>query len=304
MMFRFVIFSLLALVFVACNEPPAPVKGNTAAANVSTNQKELFEVRGVVQEVKPAESQVVIKHEAIPNYMPAMTMPFDVKDTNEFAGLVPGDEVTFTMVVTPDEGWVRHIRKTGQTVNLEPQHQSVRIVRDVEPLELGDAMPNYAFTNSFGKKISLDDFKGKAYAFTFIFTRCPFPNFCPRMGKNFEEACDLIKNTPNAPDNWHLISISFDPEWDTPARLKSYSETYNPDPQKWDFVTGAMIDLDAITEQFGLYFAFDKGNYNHNLRTVVVDAAGKIQQIFIGNEWKPEELVSELLKGAKAKKAH
>jgi protein SCO1/2 len=229
-----------------------------------------------------------------------MTMPFNVKNTNELAGLATNDQVSFTMIVTEDDGWIENIKKIGVDTNslAVKERPKVRVVRDVEPLAIGDKMPDYTFTNSLGDKISLSDFNGQAYAFTFIFTRCPFPTFCPRMNSNFSEAYKHLISAGNAPTNWHLISISFDPDFDTPQRLKDYSATYKPDPRKWDWVTGAMIDIDAISEQVGMAFAFENNTFNHTLRTVVVDKNGVIRQIFVGNEWKPEELVEEILKGA------
>lgn len=272
----------------------------TAAADdkaaKSPAEPEVYQVKGVVQEVKPEEKKVVIKHEEIPNYMAAMTMPFDVKDGAELTGIAPGDEVTFRMFVTEDDGWIQEIKKTGQTNELE--RPTVRLVRDVDPLEVGMKMPDYTFTNSLGKTVKFSDYPGHALAFTFIFTRCPFPLFCPRMNENMNKAYQALASDPNAPTNWHLFSISFDPTWDTPARLREYSKRYSPDDKKWDFVTGALIDIDAITEQFGLAIAYQNGNFDHKLRTVIVDKNGVIRQILIGNEWKPEELVEEIKKGA------
>src|SRR5688572_1341198 len=275
--------------------------GATNSADKSGRQ--VFEVRGVVQEVKASEKEIVIKHEEIPNYMPAMTMPFEVKNTNELAGLAPNDQVSFRMIVTDTEGWIENVKKTGVDTTSQGQQPrpKTRLVREVEPLEVGDKMTNYPFTNSLGEKIQLSDFAGQAYAFSFIFTRCPFPNFCPRMNMNFEAAYKKLRSMENAPTNWHLISISFDPEFDTPQRLKDYSATYNPDPKKWSWVTGAMIDIDAITEQLGLAFAFENNTINHNLRTVVVDKNGIIRQILWGNEWRPDDLVNEIVAGAQGK---
>ncbi len=290
---------LFAVLLLGCTEKTSQTPAPVAESNSAKTNSQIFEVRGVVQEVNPEKKQVTIKHEDIPNYMPAMTMPFDVKTTSELAEIAAGDEVKFRLVVTEDEGWIEDIQKIGTSTNAVPEHQSVRVVRDVDALQIGDTMPDYTFTNSVGSKVSLSDFKGQALAFTFIFTRCPFPLYCPRMSRNFEETYNKLTAMPNGPTNWHLLSISFDPEFDTPAQLKRYSAAYNPDPKKWDFVTGSMTDIDAITEQFGLLIVYDKGTYNHKLRTVVVNAAGKIQQIYIGNEWKSEELVEEIIKAAR-----
>lgn len=300
---------ILPLLLAGCakapESPDAPVSAATNAPTfTSTNaaaatNRQVFHVKGVIQELKPAENEAVIRHEEIPNYMPAMTMSLEVRNTNELAGLAPGDEITFSMIVTEDDGWIENLKKTGASTNIAGARPSTRIVRDVEPLSVGDKMPNYTFTNSLGQTVSFADFPGHAYAFTFIFTRCPFPTFCPRMNSNFADTYALLKNDPNAPTNWHLFSISFDPDYDTPERLKAYSSMHKPDQKKWDWVTGAMIDIDAITEQVGLVFAFENNTINHNLRTVVVDRNGVIRQVFIGNEWKPEELAREIIAGAK-----
>lgn len=289
--------------------PEAENRGTTNEAVTAPEPDEpgrqVFQVRGVVKEVKPGESRVVINHEEIPDYMPAMTMPFDVRDTNELAGIAPGDQVKFSMIVTEDDGWIENVEKIGvaDPTTQQPERRKYRLVREVEPLSVGDPMPNYTFTNSLGHKIELADYKGQAYAFTFIFTRCPFPTFCPRMNSNFEQAYQQLKSNPNAPTNWHLFTISFDTEFDTPEQLRAYSARYNPDPKKWEFLTGALIDIDAITEQFGLGFAAREGTFDHNLRTVIVDATGKVQNILIGNEWPVEELVNGLIEGAKAEPA-
>ena len=275
----------------------------TTEKTTTKTERQEFQVRGVVQEVKAPDKEVVIKHEEIPNYMPAMTMTFEVKNANELSGISSNDVVSFRMIVTDDDGWIENLTKVGVSTNANADliRSRTRIVREVEPLAVGDKMPNYPFTNSLGEKVELKDFAGQAYAFSFIFTRCPFPTFCPRMNNNFEAAYKQLIAMPNAPTNWHLLSISFDPEFDTPQRLREYSATYNPDPKKWSWVTGAMIEIDAITEQLGLVFTFENNTYNHTLRTAVVDKNGVIRQIFWGNEWTPQDLVKELVAGAEGK---
>jgi protein SCO1 len=281
---------------------------NSSTSSQSTNTAEatnrrVFEVRGVIQELRPDQKEVVIRHEEIPNYMAAMTMPFEVKNANELTGLRTNDQVSFTMIVTERDGWIEGITRIGSDTNTpaSTERPRMRLVRDVEPLEVGDPIPDYTFTNSLGQKLSLAGLKGQAFAFTFIFTRCPFPTFCPRMNSNFSDAYKQLTAMTNGPTNWHLISISFDPDFDTPERLKGYSAMYHSDPKKWDWVTGAMIDIDAITEQVGLVFAYEKGTFNHNLRTVVVDKDGRLRKKFQGNEWKPEELVEEIIAGAEGR---
>ncbi len=254
----------------------------------------------MVRSVNVQRRQVEIQHQEIPGYMPAMTMPFDVKDTNELTGLQPGQRVAFRLIVTDTEGWIAKIQKLESVAtNGPPPSSSLRRVRDVEPLSPGDPLPQYTFTNQFGQKITTTDFKGQALALTFLFTRCPYPTFCPRMAANFEEAQQKLLTEPQGATNWHLLTISFDPEFDTPAALKTYAEAHHYDPRHWTFATGAVIDVTAIGEQFGLAFWHDPpGSISHNLRTAVIDANGRVRRIFEGNAWSSDELVSEIRQAA------
>ncbi|MEY2428648.1 MAG: hypothetical protein QOJ40_1533 [Verrucomicrobiota bacterium] len=268
------------------------------ASGPGTNQQR-FQVKGVIKELKADGKTVEIRHEEIPNYMPAMTMPFEARDPKELTGLKGGDAVSFRMTVTDTDVWIDQIRKlTPPKPNELPSRSTFRFVRDVEPLQIGDPLPEYHFTNELGRAVSTSQFKGQALAITFIFTRCPLPNFCPLMSNNFGEAQKKLLAMSNGPTNWHLLTISFDPEFDTPVILKAYAQRYGADPKHWNFMTGDLIDITAISEQFGQMFWREEGALSHNLRTAVVDAAGRVQKIFEGNKWTSEELVAEMVKGA------
>lgn len=256
----------------------------------------VYSVRGVIQEINSDLTMARVKHEEIPGYMEAMTMPLRVKQTNELVGFKAGDIVTFEMVVSSKEGWIRGLVRQGETsVDVAPlAREPFRRVRDVEPLEVGNQMPAYTFTNELGKRISLDSFRGQTLALTFIFTRCPFPDFCPRMTGNFGETIKRLKASHEGKPKFHFFSISFDPEYDTPERLKKHALMQRYLPGWWSFVTGAQVDIDAITEQFGLGFAYRTGTFDHTLRTAVIDGQGIVRHIFIGNQWKPEELATAM----------
>ena len=272
-----------------------------AASQIST---QIFSVKGIVRELRPDGKTAVIQHEEIPNYMAAMTMPLEVKDTNELAGVHPGDRVSFRLLVTEKDSWIDRVSRLSSTSVVEPKpRETFRPVRVVDPLEIGDAIPDYRFTNELGQAIHLGQFKGQALGLTFIYTRCPLPNFCPRMSGHFSDACKQLAAIPDAPKNWRLLSISFDPEFDTPVVLKGYAKRYDYDTNHWSFATGALIDIDAITEQFELIFPREPTGFtfNHNLRTVVVDAQGRVQKVFIGNEWTVEDFVAEMVKAAAVK---
>lgn len=292
----------MLVVGVSCDKKspqtiPIAFSATTANTNLQT-----FQVRGVIVELSASGKTVRIRHEEIPDYMPAMTMPFDVRNTNELAGLTAGDAVTFQMKVTETDGWIEQIKKIageGAQTNILPAGATMRIVREVEPLAVGDRLPDYRFTNQLGRPVSLAELRGSAVAITFIFTRCPFPTFCPLMTSNFKSAHDLLLKNPNAPTNWHMLEITIDPEFDTPERLRGHAAMLKVDSTRWSFLTGTLIDVTALSEQFGLQFTREPGGgISHNLRTVVVDASGRVQKIIPENKWTPQELVEELVKAS------
>jgi protein SCO1/2 len=301
-MFRSVlILAPLALALAAgCNKSGDDYLPLYTHEPLGTNQQ-VFQIKGVVTEVRPLEKSVTIKHEEIPGYMAAMTMPFDVRDTNLLTGLEPGDPVSCRLIATDTYAYIARIDKTGPRTNMPPTTGALRLVRDVEPLKTGYLLPEYHFTNQLGESFSTTQFKGQALAIEFLFTRCPFPTFCPLLANNFHAAQTNLIALTNGPTNWHLLTISFDPQFDTPAVLKAYAEGHQYDPAHWTFATGPLIDITAIGEQFGLTFWRDEGgSISHNLRVAVIDASGRVQKIFTGNLWTADELTAELVKAAAA----
>src|ERR1043166_687828 len=280
---------LLAAGAVSCRrEAPAPASGS------ATNQT--FIVKGVVKEV--ARKFVTIQHENIPDYMPAMTMPFDLKNPVDAKGIKPGDPVSFRLNVRGDDSWIDQISKLNVSPVEMPSRQSVQAPRDLDPINMGEAMPNFTFTNELGQAVHLDDFRGKAVALTFIFTRCPLPNFCPRMSSNFSEAAKKLSAKSDAPKNWQLLSISFDPDFDTPAVLKAYAGRYNYDAAHWSFLTGSKFEIGALAAKLGMIYVEEAGTFNHNLRTAIIDPRGRVQKILLGNDWTSDQLVAELIQAA------
>jgi protein SCO1/2 len=274
-------------------------RAQPAAAN-----RQIFQAKGVIREFPSDGRSLVIRHEAITNYMPAMTMPFAVSDTNQLRGLQIGDTIAFQIVIAGADAWIDRITKLDSPRAIASQSGAAfRLVRDVAPLNLGDPLPEYHFTNQLGHAISTRQFLGQPFAFTFFFTRCPYPAFCPLMSANFEATEKKLLALTNAPANWHLLSISFDTAYDSPAELKAYSARYDVHPAHWSFVTGDLTEITALGDQFGEYFGHDQsGGVTHNLRTVVIDPRGRVQKIFPDNKWTSDELVAELLKAAAARR--
>jgi protein SCO1/2 len=258
----------------------------------------VYSARGVVEEIKLDGKTVIIRHQAISNYMAAMTMPFQVKDTNELAGLERGSLIDFDLCVTTNESWVARIVKTG-SVSLPPV--SASSVAPAPATNFTDPkyeLLHFKFTNELGQPCSLGDFSGQALAITFFYTRCPLPNYCPRLSKNFQSASQKLEALPGAPTNWHFLSISFDPECDTPEVLKAYGQCYQYDPAHWSFLTGPKDKIRELAKRAGVTTENRDGVINHNFRTLIVDASGRLQMIFPTSGDLSDEIVAEIIKGA------
>jgi protein SCO1/2 len=284
-----------------CGKQESPENADRAVKPAAIAQKKTdsYDVKGVIKEVRPEAKELIINHEEIPNYMAAMTMPFEVRNTNDLLLLAPGDYISFKLLTTDTDAWITNIQmiaKGSNTVQATDEVMS-RVSRDLDPLEEGMKFPNYTFTNEFGKEVELADFKGKAIALTFIFTTCPLPTFCPRMSMNFAEAQKLMLANP-AVTNWQLISLTFDPKKDTPAVLRGYGRAYQYNTNVWTFLTGDLKNIGMFSYQFGQYFYEKDNSINHNLRTVVVNADGTIRKILIENKWTASDLVKELTEAA------
>ena len=268
-----------------------------APAGQSGTNVQSFVAQGVVREVKADGKTVVIAHEAIARYMDAMTMPFKVKELGKLAGLRTGDKIRFCLRVTDTESWIDGISRLGSAPAAEGERASAPVVAD-QVTTPRHPLLDCAFTNELGQTVRLGDFRGQALAVTFFFTRCPIPDYCPRLSKNFEEASQKLKAIPGAPTNWHFLSVSFDTDSDTPAVLKAYGERYQYDPKHWSFLTGSREQISELASQSDVKFERQGGFFSHNFRTLIIDPAGHLQMMFpIGGNLS-DAIVSEILKAA------
>ena len=267
----------------------APSAKSQPPADTATAPPRIFAVQGVVLSVNRDVRQIVIQHEAISNYMAAMTMPFTTKNPGELAGLERGDSLTYQLHVTATESWVDHLAKNG-TMALPPPAPAMAPA--MHPLR------DYHFTNELGQPVSLNDFRGQAVAITFIYTRCPLPEFCPRLSKNFQMVAQKLDSLPDAPKNWHLLSVSLDPRFDSPPMLKAYGESYHYNPAQWSFLTGPADKIGELARQSGVSYESDGATINHNFRTLIVDASGQLQTLFPVSGDLSDAIVSEIIKAA------
>ena len=296
MKFSLMAIAMAALLTASCSKenPAAPF----TAVQTNTGLKS-FMVRGVLKELKPDGKTAVIQHEEIPRYMAAMTMPFRVKDARELANLEAGDAVSFRLLVAAEESWIDQVMKLpkGSVTHLA----MAPTAPPAAPEKAGADPSDFTFTNELGQAVSLRDFMGQAVGISFFFTRCPIPEYCPRLSKTFSDACKKLNAKPGGPTNWHLFSVSFDPQFDTPPILKAYAQRYNYDSNHWSFLTGPPERIARLTKMFGLEVEPDGTFFKHDFRTAVIDGKGKVQQIypFVGDF--SDALVEDMIKAAAVK---
>ena len=289
------VLTALAWLTASCDE-----RTNKSAASA---QVQTYEVKGVIREVKPDGITGLIQHEAISNYMEAMTMLFRAQASNELAGLQPGDLVTFRLSVTEERSWIDQVRKTGLTnrsaapIAMEPPPETPR-----QPINVVAGLSAFTFTNEFGQPVSFKQFQGQAIGLTFFFTRCPLPEFCPRLAKNFSSATKKLEALPSGPTNWHFFSISFDTQADSPEVLRRYAKLYDYNSNRWTFLTAPPETIAEVTRNFGFNYKWEGGTFNHQFVTVVIDANGFTQSAWpIGGDTS-DNLVGEMVKAAAGRK--
>lgn len=257
-----------------------------------------YAVKGIVVGTDAAHGEVTIDSEAIPGFMEAMTMPYKVKDPNVLQDLHPGDHMTGVLLVGDDHTVLDQIVITAQAQpDYKPQAQ-------YHVPEAGDAVPDFRLTNQSGREISFRQFRGKAVLVTFIYTRCPLSDYCPRMSRNFAAIDKSLQADPALYKKTHLLSISFDPAYDSPAVLRSYGEAYTGNYTKekfehWDFAAPSKADLAKLLQYFDVGATPGENHtITHSLSTAVIGPDGKIAQWYPTNDWKPEDVLNELKKAA------
>jgi protein SCO1/2 len=261
-----------------------------------------YSAHGVVQRIVPAENSITIKHDKIAGYMMGMTMDFSVKATNELAQISAGDEINFTLAVDETESWITNLQLVAHHV--VATNNALVFHADSLELKPGDTLPDGELTAEDGSRIHFSNFRGRAVAFTFFFTRCPLPDFCPRMNRNFFEARNILLANPKAPANWEFLSISFDPANDLPETLTNYAHFYRGENTNgWRFAAAPTNTLAVLAPRLDLMISRQGENISHNLRTVVLDPNGKIFRQFDGNTWTPTQLADAICAAAKIPKS-
>jgi protein SCO1/2 len=249
----------------------------------------------MVLAVDAAARTFVVSHEKVDGLMEAMAMPFEVRDASELKGLVPGAFVEFTLVVGEKAAYAERLRvRRYESVEQDPlAARRLAVMKRAagggsRPLRAGDPVPEFALVDQAGQRVALSDLRGRVIALNFIYTRCVLPQFCLRVSNNFgvlqkrfarELGPDLV-----------LLTVTFDPQRDTPEVLARYASQWKADPRTWHFLTGTVADVRQVSAQFGVEYFPDEGLMNHSLRTAVIDRTGAMVATIEGNQYTPEQL--------------
>ena len=257
-----------------------------------------YDLKGKVLVVEPDKHLVTVSHEDIKGYMPAMTMPFTVPSESDLKILAPDDQITATLVVDGSQAWLEDLIITRQSGNASTM-PAVVMAKE------GDEVPNFTLRNQDNREIRIQNYRGKTLLLTFIYTRCPVPEYCTLMSNNFAQIERALGQDPQVYEKTHLLSVSIDPAYDTPAVLRSYGAAHTERYEKetfahWEFAGGTSEQVKDIAQYFGLTYFADKDQIIHGLRTVIVKPDGKVGKIYTGNDWKPEEVVEEIRKNLAA----
>lgn len=262
----------------------------TFAFGACRRNEQRYDLKGKVVLVEKDKHLATIAHDEVKGLMPAMTMPFTVPDDDDLDFLAPDDEVTATLVVDGSQSWLENLfvaRKSTDASGVLPAMGAKE----------GDEVPNFSLQNQNGKDIRIRGYRGKALLLTFIYTRCPLPDYCTRMSNNFAQVDRQLQQTPDLYDKTHLLSVSIDPNYDSPEVLRSYGAAHTERYQDekfthWEFASGPQVK--EMAQFFGLQYFAEKDQIVHGLRTAIISPDGKVVKVYTDNTWKPEDAVNEL----------
>jgi protein SCO1/2 len=283
-------FILAALTLPACHRSS---KAPTAGAK-------RYPFTGRVISIDAKDQSALINGDNIPGFMDAMAMSYKIKPPSDLDKLAAGDSISAEVVVTEEEEktgtspdyWLENVKVTAHAKAKENSATTQRIPAP------GDVVPDFSFTNQNGRTVSLKQYHGKVLLVTFIYTRCPFQDFCPRMSSNFAQIYNQLMTDKTLGARARLLSVSFDPEHDKPKVLReyAYSVAHTHDPKlfrEWGFATPRPSDLPKIADFFGVIYKTENGRITHNLSTTVIGPDGKIVSWYHGGDWQPSDLIKD-----------
>jgi protein SCO1 len=254
---------------------------------VSTGCVKRYKLEGLVLQVDPSARTILLSHRPIDNYMPAMTMPFHVAPHEDLSTLAPGTRVSFDLQVGTHASIAKNLKP--KVVKLEANGKEIRVDPPPNKIALGATVPDFTLTDQSNRPVHLSDFHGRVIAVDFIYTRCPLPDVCPRLSANFASVAKRLI-APTSSRDIQLLSITIDPQYDTPAVLTEYAHRYGADGQSWRFLTGSLDQIRDVAGIFGLVYWPEEGSITHTVVTAVIGRDGKLAALIDGSSYRPEQL--------------
>jgi protein SCO1/2 len=279
--FFFAVTLVLSLLAASCHGTPS-------------KQVRHYHLKGTVIQVDKAQQRLVVNHEAIPGFMAAMAMPYPVADARTLDQLSPGDQITADVVVGQSEIHLENIVVVKKSDGKTSGSGAV-----LQPSDSETPVPDFTMVNQDGKRIHLAQYRGKSLLLTFIYTRCPLPDYCPLMTHNFAEIEKALGKSPEVYSKTHLLSISFDSQYDTPAVLRNYARAFVADRgprtfEHWEFGTIPAAENTPVTKFFDMFVSEEQGQVTHSMSTAIISPEGHICKSYSGNDWKPADVLSDL----------
>jgi protein SCO1 len=255
------------------------------------DQVKRYHLVGRVVSIDAQQATLNVDGQEIPGFMAAMTMPYPVHDTKALSTLSPGDDITADVVVDKDGAYLENI-----VVTKKAPPGGAKPSGDASHPQPGEKVPDFAVIDQDGKRIHLSAFRGDVLMVTFIYTRCPFPDFCPLVSRNFAQVYARLRDHDSK--NIRLLTLSFDSKNDTPAAMKKYAHSFDPTTggnpfDRWDFATVPEKELPAVADFFGLYYKVAGDQIIHSLSTTVINPDGTVYKWYEDNDWKPADLIDD-----------
>jgi protein SCO1/2 len=267
-----------------------------AASRAAAVQR--YALRGVIESVDAGRRQVTVSHEAVPNYMGAMTMTFPIQDAPQVIALLrAGDRIEATLVVDGDRYWLEKILTKGFVATpaaaaAAPGAGPAGVVTPLpnRAIGVGDPVPDFALTDQTGATVRLSELRGQPVAVTFLYTRCPIADACPMTTAKFSKLDAMLGQRGFG----QLLTVTVDPEHDTPRVLADYAKKAGANPKRWKFLTGDPKAVAEVASRFGILYYPERGQIVHGQGVAVVDPRGRLSTITYGNQWQPEQVMRDL----------
>jgi protein SCO1/2 len=282
------------LIYASCSRPEKPAPAAPARR---------YALKGIIESVDATRPAVTVVHESVPGFMDAMTMSFPVHDDPQVIAILrAGDKIEATLVLDGDRYWLEKIVTKGFVPTPAPGVASAsRPAGAVTPapnraVGVGDLFPDFALTDQTGRIVRLSQFRGEPVAVTFLYTRCPIVTACPLTTAKFSKLDAMLVDKKFG----ELLTVTVDPEHDTPEVLADYAKKAGADPKRWKFLTGDPKAVAEVASRFGILYYPDHGQIVHGQGVAVIDPKGRVATAYFGNDWQPEHILRDLEAARKA----